>query len=225
MKIKNNTQYVVETKLLLKLGIPIIIGQLGSIITGLADTVMVGQHTTAELAAASFVNNVINSFIILGTGFSFNFTPLIGENLAKGKKAAIGGWLKNSLVANFTTTLLIVVALIVIYCNINLLNQPKELLPLIKPYFLISMSSIIFVMMANSFRQFVEGIMDASISMWILTIGNIFNIAGNYILIYGKLGMPELGLFGAGVSTLVSRILMLLLFITVFIQRNSYISF
>ena len=225
MKIKNNTQYVVETKLLLKLGIPIIIGQLGSIITGLADTVMVGQHTTAELAAASFVNNVINSFIILGTGFSFNFTPLIGENLAKGKKAAIGGWLKNSLVANFTTTLLIVVALIVIYCNINLLNQPKELLPLIKPYFLISMSSIIFVMMANSFRQFVEGIMDASISMWILTIGNVLNIVGNYILIYGKLGMPELGLFGAGVSTLVSRILMLVLFITVFVQRNSYISF
>ena len=51
-------------------------------------------------------------------------------------------------------------------------------------------------MLANSFRQFVEGIMDASISMWILTIGNAMNIAGNYILIYGKFGLPELGLLG-----------------------------
>ena len=80
--------------------IPIIIGQLGNIVTGLADTVMVGQHSTEELAAASFVNNVINAFIILGTGFSFNYTPIIGEHIAVNKRIAIGGWLKNSLMAN-----------------------------------------------------------------------------------------------------------------------------
>ena len=56
---------------LLKLALPIVIGQLGGIITGLADTIMVGQHSTAELAASSFVNNVLNTFIIFGTGFSF----------------------------------------------------------------------------------------------------------------------------------------------------------
>ena len=61
-------EYIFHIKSLLKLGVPIIIGQLGNIVTGLADTVMVGQHSTQELAAASFVNNVINAFIILGTG-------------------------------------------------------------------------------------------------------------------------------------------------------------
>ena len=83
-------------KSLVMLGVPIIIGQLGAIITGLADTIMVGQHSTEELAAASFVNNVINAFIIMGTGFSYNLTPLIGQNLAMNKKIVIGGWLKNS---------------------------------------------------------------------------------------------------------------------------------
>lgn len=73
-------------KSLVMLGVPIIIGQLGAIITGLADTIMVGQHSTEELAAASFVNNVINAFIIMGTGFSYNLTPLIGQNLAINKK-------------------------------------------------------------------------------------------------------------------------------------------
>jgi len=57
-------------KSLVMLGVPIIIGQLGAIITGLADTIMVGQHSTEELAAASFVNNVINAFIIMGTGLT-----------------------------------------------------------------------------------------------------------------------------------------------------------
>lgn len=189
MRSIKRTEYIYHIKSLLLLGLPIIIGQLGNIITGLADTVMVGQHSTEELAAASFVNNVINAFIILGTGFSFNYTPIIGENIAVNKRIAIGGWLKNSLMANFTTTISILIVLLLIYTNIELLKQPDELMPLIKPYYIVLMCSVLFVMLANSFRQFVEGIMDASISMWILTIGNAMNIAGNYILIYGKFGL------------------------------------
>lgn len=216
------TEYKTHIKSLLLLGIPIIIGQLGNIVTGLADTVMVGQHSTEELAAASFVNNVINAFIILGTGFSLNYTPIIGEHIAINKRIAIGGWLKNSLVANLSTTAIIIMLLLGIYTNVKLLGQPKELLPLIKPYYLVLMCSVLFVMLSNTFRQFVEGIMDASISMWILTIGNALNIAGNYVLIYGKLGCPELGLLGAGISTLFSRMIMLLLFIAVFIKQKKY---
>ena len=216
------SNYKSHYKSIITLGIPIIIGQFGSIITGLADTIMVGQHSTAELAAAAFVNNVVNAFIILGTGFSYNLTPLIGENLAKNKRIAIGGWLKNSLVANFSTTLLIVSALLVLYVNIDMLHQPEELMPLICPYFLISIASVIFVMLANSFRQFVEGIANPSVSMWVLLIGNMVNVVGNYILIYGKLGLPEMGLLGAGISTFLSRVLMLLLFVAVFMKRTSY---
>ena len=158
-------------KSLVMLGVPIIIGQLGAIITGLADTIMVGQHSTEELAAASFVNNVINAFIIMGTGFSYNLTPLIGQNLAMNKKIVIGGWLKNSLVANMTTTLLLIAVLLGIYLNLDSLGQPEELLPLIRPYFAVSLVSILFVMLYNSFRQFVEGIANPSISMWVLLTG------------------------------------------------------
>ena len=77
-------------------------------------------------------------------------------------------------------------------------------------------------MLYNSFRQFVEGIANPSISMWVLLTGNLLNIIGNYILIYGKYGMPELGLLGAGISTFISRIIMLLLFIAVFMLRTDY---
>lgn len=220
--IQTTISYKQHIRSLILLGLPIIIGQLGNIVTGLADTVMVGQHSTEELAAASFVNNVINAFIILGTGFSFNYTPIIGEHIALNKRIAIGGWLKNSLMANFTTTLLILVCLFFIYIHIDWLEQPEELMPLIRPYYMVLMCSVIFVMLTNSFRQFVEGIMDASISMWVLTIVNAINILGNYILIYGKFGFPEWGLLGAGISTLFSRLLMLLLFVAVFIRQERY---
>ena len=207
---------------LLKLAVPIIIGQLGGIITGLADTIMVGQHSTAELAASSFVNNVLNTFIIFGTGFSFALTPLVGENLARDKRYVVSAWLKNGIVANLLLSVVLVGILTLIYFNVERMGQPAELYPLIKPYFLISMISIIFIMLANSFRQFVEGITDPSVSMWILVIGNALNIFGNYVLIYGKFGCPEMGLMGAGYSTLISRVFMFVMFVLVFLLRPSY---
>ena len=207
---------------LLKLALPIIIGQLGGIITGLADTIMVGQHSTDELAAASFVNNVLNAFIIFGTGYSFALTPLVGENLARNKRYVVSAWLKNGIVANLLLSLILMAVLVVVYFNIERFGQPVELLPMIKPYFMISMISIIFVMLANAFRQFVEGITNPSVSMWILVTGNLLNIIGNYVLIYGKCGLPEMGLMGAGYSTMISRMFMFVMFILVFMFRPSY---
>lgn len=215
-------KYGSNYKSLLKLAIPIIIGQLGGIITGLADTIMVGQHSTAELAASSFVNNVLNTFIIFGTGFSFALTPLVGENIARDKKYVVSAWLKNGIVANLILAIVLVGILTVIYFNVERFGQPAELMPLIKPYFVISMISIIFIMLANSFRQFVEGITNPSVSMWILVTGNMLNILGNYLLIYGKWGLPEMGLMGAGYSTLISRIFMFVMFVLVFLFRPSY---
>lgn len=157
MRSIKRTEYIYHIKSLLLLGLPIIIGQLGNIITGLADTVMVGQHSTEELAAASFVNNVINAFIILGTGFSFNYTPIIGENIAVNKRIAIGGWLKNSLMANFTTTISILIVLLLIYTNIELLKQPDELMPLIKPYYIVLLLFIAVFVKQKKYLPFRKG--------------------------------------------------------------------
>lgn len=219
------SKYKIEYRTIVTLALPIIIGQLGGIITGLTDTLMVGWHSTNELAAASFVNNVANAFIITGTGFSFGLTPIVSEALAQKKYWEIGRWLRASIVANVLTALLIIAILLGIYLNIERLGQPEELIPIIKPYFAVVMVSVLFVMAANAFRQFVEGITDAKVSMWILIAGNTLNIVGNYVLIYGKCGLPELGLYGAGISTLISRIIMLLLFVGVFLCRRRYASY
>lgn len=65
-------------KALFLLGLPIVIGQVGVIVLGFADTLMIGHHSTNELGAASFVNNMFTLAIIFSTGFSYGLTPIVG---------------------------------------------------------------------------------------------------------------------------------------------------
>ena len=108
------------------------------------------------------------------------------------------------------------------YLNIDKLGQPVELLELMRPYYLTLLLSLPFILLFNAFRQFADGITDTKTSMWILLTGNMLNIAGNYLLIFGKCGLPELGLLGAGISTLLSRMAMLAIFLVIFFKKKRY---
>lgn len=215
----NSSSY---TRQLLKIGIPIMIGQLGIIVVGFADNIMVGHHSSAELAAASFVNNLFNLSIMFGLGFSYGLTPIIGTLVGGNKVAQAGRMLRNSLYVNGILGFLLMGAMTVVYTNVGNMGQPVDLLPLIKPYFLTHLFGLCFVMLFNSFRQFADGIMDTRISMMILLSGNVVNIVGNYLLIFGKAGFPEMGLLGAGISTLFSRIFTVAVFIWIFFMTKRY---
>ena len=207
---------------LIQLGIPIVIGQIGVIVLGFADTLMIGHHSTIELSAASFVNNMFNLAIIFSTGFSYGLTPIVGSLFGRKKFHKVGESLKNSLLANGFLAVILCIAMGILYLNLGNLGQPEELMPHIRPYYLILLASLPFVLLFNGFKQFSDGITDTKTAMWILLTGNILNIVGNYILIYGKLGFPELGLCGAGVSTLLSRIIILLIYVVLFFCTRYY---
>lgn len=196
------------------------IGQLGMIILGFADTMMVGHHSTTELGAASFVNNIINLVIITATGFSYGLTPIVGGLFGREELPQAGRALRCALLANLMAGAIMMAALGILYFNIGNIGQPKELLPYIKPYYLVLLASIPFVMLFNAFKQFTDSITETRTSMWILLSGNLLNIIGNYVLIYGKAGMPEMGVVGAGVATLFSRVVMVALFLFVFLSRK-----
>ena len=213
-----NTHY----RALLGLGLPIVIGQIGVIVLGFADTIMVGHHSSVELAAASFVNNMFNLAIIFSTGFAYGLTPVVGRLFGEKKTFETGQVLKNSLLANTVLAALVCALLLALYLNLDRLGQPDELIPYMRPYFMVLFISLPFVLWFNAFKQFSDGITDTKVSMWILLGGNLLNIIGNYILIYGKLGLPEMGLTGAGLSTLISRILMVVAYVVLFFFTNRY---
>ena len=206
----------------IRLGVPIMLGQLGIIIVGFADNIMVGHHSTNELAAASFVNNFFNLAFIFGMGFSYGLTPIIGGLHANKEYHQAGETLKNSLFINFIVGVLLSCLMLLLLLNIDILKQPEELMPYIVPYYILQLFSVIFAMLFNSFKQFSDGTTDTVTPMWIMLGANMLNIIGNYFLIYGKCGVPELGLTGAGISTLVSRILTFVVFFILFTRKEKY---
>ncbi|WP_295434614.1 MATE family efflux transporter, partial [uncultured Prevotella sp.] len=110
----------------------------------------------------------------------------------------------------------------VFYLNLHRMGQPVELLPYMRSYLLVNIVSLPFLCWFNAFKQFYDGITDTRVPMFVILGGNVLNICGNYVLIYGAFGMPELGLLGAGISTLVSRIVMFVAFVCVFLFRHRY---
>ena len=209
-------------KELITLGLPIVIGQLGVILVSFADTFMVGWHGTEDLAAASFVNNIFNLAIIFATGFSYGLTPIVGKLFGEGKQKEAGAVLKNALLTNGAMSFAVIAAMGALYLNVHRLGQPAELLHLIRPYFAVLLLSLPFAMLFNAFKQFIDSITDTKTAMWIMLSGNVINIVGNYILIFGKCGFPELGLLGAGIATVLSRMAMLAFSLTVFLRSRRY---
>lgn len=189
------------------------LGQACVIILAFADNIMIGWHSVEELAASSFVNNVLNLFILTELGFASGLTPVIGAFHGTGNLRGVGVSMKNGLLVNGLIGIVSIVLLTVIYAFLGHFGQKPELMPLIRPYYIIVGISTLFALGFNVLKQFTDGICQPVVSMIFLMFGNVLNIFGNWVLIYGKLGCPELGLFGAGISTFISRALMLILFV------------
>ena len=104
----------------LRLGGPIMLGQLGVIVVGFVDNIMVGHHGATELAAASFVNNFFALVFIFGMGFSYGLTPIIGGLFVGKEYDKAGEMLRNSLFVNFILSLLLVGIMSLLLLNIRI---------------------------------------------------------------------------------------------------------
>lgn len=207
---------------IIRLGLPILIGQLGMIIVGFADNIMVGQYSTEALASASFVNNIFNVAILACIGFTYGLTPLVGALFSQKRYDTIGAILRNGLFLNTAFSLIILGIMTILYFNVDRMGQPEELLPLIRPYYLLYLAGLIPISVFNVFAQWAYAINRTKMPMWIILIANIANVIGNYMLIYGVWGCPELGLTGAGISTLFSRVLSMGCILAVFFGFKEY---
>ena len=186
------------------LAYPIVIAQLGSILQGWADTIMVGQYGTSELSAVGFVNNVFNFVIYLLLGMSYATTPVVGSHFSRGNYGKVLQTLRDSNVVNLLTSVVVVVLLLLLYFNLDALHQPEELLPLMRPYFLVLLVSLPFLALFNSMKQFSDAVGDTKTPMWVMIGSNVVNLVLNYVCIF----LLDWGLLGAGVATLLSRVMM-----------------
>lgn len=215
-------KYSLHYRSLLAMGVPIMVGQLGVILTGFVDNIMVGHHTTAELSAASFVNNIFMLPLMFATGFAMGITPLIGEQTGRNELPQAGQIFRYGLFANGILAASLILIMGTLYFFLDRMGLPQELLPLMRPYYLLHLIGLVPVLLFNAFKQFADGTTDTLTPMFILLSSNLLNIIGNTVLIYGYAGFPEWGLFGAGVSTLTARIFTIVAGLCIFMYRKRY---
>ena len=192
-----------------KLSAPVIMGMLGHTFVGLVDNIMVGQLGSAELAAVSLGNSFFFVAMSLGIGFSTAITPLVAEadsenNFKKGKSA-----FKHGLFLCIVLSLLLFGMILLAKPLMYLMEQPEEVVLLTMPYLDIIAISLIPLIIFQGFKQFSDGLSLTKHPMYATIVGNLINVGLNYVLIFGKLGFPKMGIVGAGVGTLVSRLAMI----------------
>lgn len=205
----------------LQLAYPVIIGQLGIIMMGVVDSLMVGRLSAAALAAASLGNSLTFIVLIIGIGVSLAVTPLVAIAVGAKKYEDCGVYFRQSLLVN--SVLSVFIALIVFFASdlIVYFDQPIEVQLQAKSYMKIIGLSSIPLMLFQSYKQFIEGLSVMRPAMIIALLANIVNAAANWVLIFGKLGFPALGLDGAGWATFASRAFMTVA-IMGFVMNNKF---
>ncbi len=212
-------QYTKEFRYNLKLATPVMMGMIGHTLVALVDNIMVGQLGTAELAAVSLGNSFMFIAMSLGIGFSTAITPLVAEadaeNNFKIGKSAFKHGLFLCTVLGIVLFLFILLAKPLMY----LMNQPEEVVELALPYLDLVAFSLIPLISFQALKQFSDGLSMTKYPMYATLLANVINVILNYLLIFGKFGFPQMGIVGAAVGTLVSRVVMVI-FLWAFLKKK-----
>lgn len=194
---------------------PIVLSQVGVALTQLVDTFMVSRLGTVELAAVSFASSVSLLGFIFVNGLLMGATPIVGQIYTSNevgskeeKRRRIGQILQNQMLLAVVSSLLMLGVLFVVRYLLSYMGQDVEVVECAIPYFIVLSVSILPNTLFVAGKQFLEGIGNTSVAMIITIIANLVNVLFNYFLIFGKCGFPEMGVLGAGVATLISRIVM-----------------
>ncbi|WP_421873198.1 MATE family efflux transporter [Marinoscillum sp.] len=194
------------------LAYPVVIGQLGHIMVSVADTVMVGRVGVIPLAAATFAGTIYHVLMMFGIGVSYAVTPLVAATNPN-EQSRLMRLLQNGLGLNLVLSLILMLIALASSQFLMYFGQEVPVALAAKPYLIIVSSSLIPLMVFQTYRQFAEGKSDTFNPMIVSVVSNLLNVALNYVLIYGAFGFPELGLNGAAWATLISRVAMALLMI------------
>lgn len=210
-----------HTKETINLAWPLIITQVGHIVTGMVDNIFLGRIGATEQAAGILSNNLYVLLLVFGIGVSYASTPLVADAHERHdlvKKASI---FKNSLFMNLFIASFCFLILFSSAGVLKYMQQPPEVIELALPFYDVLIFSIIPVSLFFTCKQYCEGLSNTRTALLISILGNLLNCLLNYCLIYGKLGLPEMGYMGAAWATFIARLFMGVMFLVVLFKSSA----
>ena len=181
---------------------------LGHTLIGIVDNIMVGNLGATELAAVSLGNSFIFLAMSIGIGFSTAITPIVAQADAEKDDKKIRSAFHHGLLLCTVLGVCLFILIVLAKPIMNLMHQPKEVVDLAAPYIDWVAFSLIPVVVYQGYKQFADGLSQTKYSMYAIFMANVVHIFFNYVLIYGIWIFPKLGILGAALGTVISRIMM-----------------
>jgi MATE family multidrug resistance protein len=194
-----------EARATLMLAIPISIGQLSQMLMGVTDSVMIGRTGTVPLAASSFGTGIFNVFFIVGVGLLTPVAVFASRSRGAGRHDEAGEYLRHGLLLALVSGAAGLALIALLSMRLEWFGQPPAVLSALNPFFMLIGLSLVPAMAYLALRQFAESMGRPWVPMLVILGSAGLNALMNWVLIYGHLGVPALGLTGAGISTLTSR--------------------
>ena len=196
-----------EVRGTLLLAVPIVIGQVSQMLMGVTDSVMIGRVGTVPLAASSFGGGVFNIFFIIGVGLLTPVAIFASRSRGAGRPEEAGEYLRHGLLMAALSGLAGIAIIVALGFRLAWFGQPPEVVAAVNPFLLLIGVSLLPALTYLALRQFAEAMGRPWVPVIVICSGVMLNVMLNWVFIYGHLGLPALGLAGAGVSTLISRTL------------------
>ncbi len=200
-------RYLREIRPTLALALPIIVGQVSQMLMGVLDSVMIGRVGTVPLAASSFGGNVFSVFYVVGIGLLVPVSIFAARSRGSGQLTEGADYLRHGLALALAFGVIETLVMVALSTQLDKFGQPPEVLALVKPFFLLIAASLVPVFVYLVLRQFAEAMGHPWMPLVIVLVSVGVNAVLNWVFIYGHLGAPALGLTGAGLSTLIARVL------------------
>jgi MATE family multidrug resistance protein len=209
---------------MLRLASPVVVIQLGMMSMGVVDTVMVGHLSTEALAAVALGNLYFFGFAVFGMGTLMVLDPVVAQAVGARDEPAIARGIQRGVLLACLLTMPAAVLLLLAKPLLGLAQQPPEILPLAVAYSVRMAPGVLPFYLFVVFRQSLQAMRHTAPILMAIVLANLLNGLLNWILIFGHLGAPAMGVAGSAWATTASRWLLVIGLLTVsWVHLRSYL--
>jgi MATE family multidrug resistance protein len=191
---------------MVSLAVPVAATQLSTMLLGLVDTLMVGRVSVEALGAAAIANVWIIGVVMFANGILFGLDPIVSQAHGAGDAGRVAVGTQRGLI--LALILSVPTCWLVSNCEsaLILLGQDPTLARSAQGYALARIPGLPFFLLYSVVRGYLQNRGLVRPALWVVLVANVFNVFFNWVLIFGNLGLPALGLVGAGLATTLTRI-------------------
>src|SRR5688572_784282 len=207
---------------LLKLAGPVVLAEIGWMSMGVVDTMMVGPLGPAAIAATGLGSGVFTAIAIFGMGLMLGLDALVSQAYGAGNREECVRWLHHGVWLALAAAPLVMAATWLAYISLDSWGLHPEIQPLVASYVRVIAAGAWPLMLYAAFRRYLQGMHIVRPIMFALVSANAVNAGANWLLIYGNLGFPALGVEGSAWATTAARTYMAaFLYIAIRRERRS----